>query len=324
MVYGVFASLKLVKCSHFTNSHVATVFLHVCFVPRLGHWKRKQENPKEKGLVRILVVVPMVSTGPPHEAGVTYVAWGPHSPTIHRTIMNRTDDIPVNDLQPPWRHDSVGSLRSHVDKGPRQRTGARLGSIVGRKLERLQSKSSQKGHDPPSSECSNPHHNPSVWHRPWNGATDGKWRMELVLPSRDIMTWNHNTSCCCRSEIASWNSRLLLPGMFFTKPVSNQNHPIFFRCTWYVHTNSFLVVTSSSEAPFHSQIRYTWSNPIPNPLLFVLFANVPGSRPYHLAGKFRRCPDNDQCDSHVADTAQVLTRFKHAGQWPRDLDVGAV
>ena len=37
MVNGVFASLKLVKCSHLTNSDVSTGFLHVCFVPRLGH-----------------------------------------------------------------------------------------------------------------------------------------------------------------------------------------------------------------------------------------------------------------------------------------------
>ena len=63
MVNGVFASLKLVKCSHLANSDVSTGFLHV-----IGHPKPKHEDPKGQRLVRILVVVPMVSTEPPHEA----------------------------------------------------------------------------------------------------------------------------------------------------------------------------------------------------------------------------------------------------------------
>lgn len=236
--------------------------------------------------------------------------------------MTRTVYIPVNDLQPPW-HDSIGSLRSHVDKGPGQSTGARL------LLERLLVVSwhiykanhprraipeSIMSDDPPSSECSNPHHNPSFWHRPWNGATDGKWRMEHP---RDIMTWNHNTSSCCGSEIASWNSRPLLPDMFFIKPISNQNHPIF---SMYVHTNSFLVLTSSRRSFFIQKYDTHEVTPYPIPFcpscsrafqglnLTIPLVNFEGVR--IMANM-----------THMSRTLHWSWQdSKHAGEWPKDLE----
>ena len=48
MVNGVFASLKLVKCSHLTNSDVSTVFSACLFCAQIGALKTETGKPKRK------------------------------------------------------------------------------------------------------------------------------------------------------------------------------------------------------------------------------------------------------------------------------------
>ena len=149
----------------------------------------------------------------------------------------------------------VTSLRSHVDKGPgaKHRCPARIdswlqvGTFAKQIIPEGSSPTRWMSDDPPSSECSNPHHNLSVWHRPWNGATGGKWRMELVLPSggyHDLKIITYK-ACCCGSEIVSWNSRRLLPDMYLIKFIQkDKKHPSSYVFARYEPTNSFLVVSS--------------------------------------------------------------------------------
>lgn len=209
----------------------------------------------------------------------------------------------------------------------KHRCTATFGTIVGCKLAHLQSKSSQKGH-------------PRIDHVRWPAF---KLQVNAPIPiiirpsgtdlgmvpqtenegwnwcyhPRDIMTWNHNTSSCCGSEIASWNSRPLLPDMFFIKPISNQNHPIF---SMYVHTNSFLVLTSSRRSFFIQKYDTHEVTPYPIPFcpscsrtfqglnLTIPLVNFEGVR--IMANM-----------THMSRTLHWSWQdSKHAGEWPKDLE----